>query len=136
MPTIPAHSTIDQNGGLYVTEISFTSEPLFTTHGTGTGCQLHTVPLRRKLKYLTQHKVKQSQVTDWTVNSTNNNTMKTPSFHGLTKTNQYFRVLCQCVKHKGLLTTPTLKIDNAFVGMAVCLDWTTETEYKEEFNSE
>lgn len=54
------------------------------------------------------------------------------------QTNQYYKC-CQCVKHKGLLTTPTLKNDNAFVGMAVLfdrLDWTTETEYKEGFKSE
>lgn len=46
VPITPLHSTIDknQNGGLYVTEISFTSEPLFTTQGTGTGCQLHMAP--------------------------------------------------------------------------------------------
>lgn len=40
-------------------------------------------------------------------------------------------------KHKGPLTTPTLNNDNAFVGVCLdILDWTTETEYKEEFNSE
>lgn len=54
-----------------------------------------------------------------------------------TKCNQNYKC-CQCVKHEGLLTTPTLKNDNAFVGMAVFdrLDWTTETEYREGFNSE
>lgn len=72
VPITSAHSTIDQNGGLYVTEISFTSEPPCSQHkgrvlgANFTWCQPErgTNTLRQELKYLTQHKVKQSQVKD------------------------------------------------------------------------
>lgn len=46
-------------------------------------------------------------------------------------------MLCQCVTHDSLRTTPTLKNDSAVVAVAVLgLDRTTETEYKEGFNGE
>ncbi len=64
---------------------------------TSHGASLHTVPtLRQKLKYLTQHKVKQSQVTDWTVNSTNSNTMKILHFNAQTKWISILGVLSVC----------------------------------------
>lgn len=61
------------------------------------GASLRTVPtLRQKLKYLTQHKVKQSQVTDWTVNSTNSITMKILHFNAQSKWSSILDVLSVC----------------------------------------
>lgn len=112
---------------------------------TSHGASLHTVPtLRQKLKYLTQHRVKRSQVADWTVNSTNSNTMKILHFNAQTKWigNLGGGFFCRCVKTRRPAYHSNTEKWQCFCGNDNCFfsfdrhDWTTETQCKEEFNSE
>lgn len=108
MPITPVHSTIDRikMAALCNRDFFYQRVPVHNTRDgywvpTSHGDCLHMVPtLRQKLKYLTQHKVKQGKSDKiWTVNSTNSVTIKILHFNANSEIS-ILGVLSMCITQR------------------------------------